>query len=353
MGGCVVSVNTPAREPLMADGLAATVAAISLSAALAFAISLQAWWIYAVAHVAVAGLAAAYALCTAKPPRRQAILLAVSAAFLGALGAAGALLSIVMEAVFRPQARGFMSWYDDLFPEEEVEAADLLLNRLRAGGDPAHGAADLVSFTDAVTYGTIEQKQAIVALIARRFSPVFAPALQQALADPVPAVRVQAAAAAASIEAKFAARAMALEKEAALQGFSLSSLKKLGRLNAEFARSGILEHARAAAAREKALDYFRRALAIEPSDAQALTACGELLLEQNDAAAAARYLAEAMAKAGVSQEAAALLMEALMRERRFDELRAFARAGLNRFIGQDDSNKRLRAAMTLWAREAA
>jgi tetratricopeptide (TPR) repeat protein len=348
-----VSAAPQPHEPLLQDGLAAGAAATILTGAAILALNERSWLVYVAAHLALSAVACAFAYVSARPPRRQAVLLAISVVFFGPLGAFGSFLSVAMEAIFRPRARGFMAWYNDLFPEEETEAADVLLNRLRAGGDPAHGAADLVSFTDAVTYGTIEQKQAIVALIARRFSPAFAPALRQALADPVPAVRVQAAAAAASIEARFAARAMTLETEAAQKGFSVATLKRLGRLNAEFARSGILETARAGAARAKALDYFRRALARAPADAEALTACGELLLEQGDGDAAARYLAEAMAKAGVSPEAASLLMEALVRERRFKELRAFARAGLTRFADQNGDSGRLRAALALWAQEAA
>lgn len=343
----------PVKEPLAADAAVAALAAIALTGAAVHAFQTGAWIVYAFLHAGFSAMALAWAWGSGRPPRRQAALLAVSVPFFGATGAAGTLICALAEAYFRPRARGFMEWYDDLFPVEDEEAAELLLNRLRAGGDPASGAADLTSFTDAIAYGTIEQKQAIVALIARRFTPAFAPALRRALEDPIPAVRVQAAAAAASIEAKFAARGMALEREAAAKGRPQSVLRELGRLHADMAKSGLLETARSEAARDKALSYYRQALAAAPSDAGLLSACGELLLAKDDAAGATPFLTQALNHSRGSAAVAALLTEALVRQNRFPELRAFAKAGHGRFTGTDGERERLDQALHLWARGAA
>jgi hypothetical protein len=340
-------------EPLAADAAVGAVTALVLSAATVHAVQSGAWFLYLVLHGGFSAACVAWSFGSAVPPRRQSALLAVSVVFLGATGAAGACLCAIAEAIFRPRARGFMAWYNDLFPEEDEEAAELLLNRLRAGGDPASGAADLTSFTDAVAYGTIEQKQAIVALIARRFTPAFAPALRQALEDPVPAVRVQAAAAAAAIEAKFAARGMALEREAAAKGHPVEVLRELGRLHAEMAKSGLLESARTDAARQKALDYYGRALSKSPQDAQLSSACGELLLVMGDLGQATERLTGALSQSKGSAAVAALLAEALLRQGRFKELRAFARAGRGRFTGSESERERLDQALALWARGSA
>lgn len=339
-------------EDLQADAIAAALSALVLAAATAYAFASGAWIQYALAHSVTSAACIAWAWRSGAPPRRQAALLAVCVPFTGAVGAAGVSLCAAAEAYFRPRARGFMAWYDDLFPEEDEEAAELLLNRLRAGGDPANGAADLTSFTDAVAFGTIEQKQAIVALIARRFSPAFAPALRQALEDPVPAVRVQAAAAAAAIEARFAARGMSLERDAAAKGYPLETLRELGRLNAEMAKSGLLEAARAGAARSKALEHYRRALALAPHDPQLLSACGELFLDHGEPAQAAAHLIEAARHSRESASIAILLTEALLRQGRFSELRDFARAGVGRFSGTDVERERLDQSLSLWARGA-
>lgn len=345
----------PPRKPdaLAPDIVAAALAAIALTGATVHAFQTSAWLIYGVVHAAIAAACVAWAWLSGRPPRRHAALLAVSVPCLGALGAAGVVMCAVAEGLFRPHARGFMAWYDDLFPEEDQEAAELLLNRLRAGGDPASGAADLSSFTDAVTYGTIEQKQAIVALIARRFTPAFAPALRQALNDPVPAVRVQAAAAAAAIEARFAARGMALEREAAAHGHPLGSLRELGRLHAEMAKCGLLESARSDAARDKALDYYRRALALAPQDPNVLSAYGALLLDKGDAVQATAVLRDALGTAQRSASTAALLTEALLRQGRFQELRDFAATARGKFDGTASERERLDETLALWAKGAA
>jgi tetratricopeptide (TPR) repeat protein len=343
----------PSHEPLAADIAVGAISGIVLTGATVHAFQTGGWIAYLVLHFGFSILCFAWAWGSGRPPRRQAALLAVCVPFLGALGAAGASLSAALEAFFRPRARGFMEWYNDLFPEEDEEAAELLLNRLRAGGDPASGAADLTSFTDAIAYGAIDQKQAIVALIAKRFTPAFAPALRQALEDPTPAVRVQAAAAAATIEAKFAARGIALEREAAAKGYPAAILKELGKLNAEMARSGLMEAARNDTARDKALGFYARALASSPKDAELLSACGELLLAKGDASGAAKHLTDALRHSGGSAAIASLLAEALLRQGRFTELRALARAGRGRFAGSDMERERLDAALELWARGSA
>jgi polysaccharide biosynthesis protein PelE len=343
----------PKPDPLLWDIIVAAAAALALSVATANAMQYGAWTLYLAFHAIVSAASMAWAWCSGSPMRRQAALLAVSVTFLGAIGAAGACVCALAEGIFRPYARGFMAWYDDLFPEEDEETAELLLNRLRAGGDPASGAADLTSFTDAVTYGSIEQKQAIIALIARRFTPAFAPALRQALEDPTPAVRVQAAAAAAAIEARFATRGMALERKAAAQGYPLEILRELGRLNADMAKCGLMEAARNDASRAKALDYYRRALSYAPKDASLLAACGELLLDSGDAATATGQLTEALRYAQDSAKIASLLTEALMQQGRFAELRAFAAKGHGRFAGPSADRDRLDQSLALWAKGVA
>jgi tetratricopeptide (TPR) repeat protein len=206
-----------------------------------------------------------------------------------------------------------------------------------------------VSFTDAVTNGTIEQKQAIVALIARRFSPAFAPALRKALEDPVPAVRVQAAAAAAAIEQRFSARAMKLEQAAAKRAGQAGHFRELGALYAEMADSGILEKARADAARAKALEHFRTVLTLIPDDPEALSASAKLLLDQGKPKEATQRLSLALAKTQDDAALAALLVEALMREGRFADIRNLARAARGRFTGAQAEVARLEEALAFWA----
>src|SRR3546814_9387486 len=66
------------------------------------------------------------------------------------------------------------------------------------------------SFTDVMRYGTIEQKRAVLMLLARRFRPEFAPALKLALPHANPAIRVPPPTATAEIESGFTDRTTVL-----------------------------------------------------------------------------------------------------------------------------------------------
>jgi predicted Zn-dependent protease len=146
---------------------------------------------------------------------------------------------------------------------------------------------------------------------------------------------------------------MALEREAAAKGHPVEVLRELGRLHAEMAKSGLLESARTDAARQKALDYYGRALSKSPQDAQLSSACGELLLVMGDLGQATERLTGALSQSKGSAAVAALLAEALLRQGRFKELRAFARAGRGRFTGSESERERLDQALALWARGSA
>ena len=66
-------------------------------------------------------------------------------------------------------------------------------------------------FAEVIEFGSFEQKQSVVTLIADHFRPEFASALRAALNNPEPAIRVQAATAVARIENQFLQRSVALE----------------------------------------------------------------------------------------------------------------------------------------------
>ena len=140
-----------------------------------------------------------------------------------------------------------------IFPEEDADQQDAYMELLRSGDDPLRNSLRITSFRDTMAAGTIDQKQALLGLIARRFSPSFAPALHQALQDPVPAIRVQAASAVASIEARYAGRTFDLTKRAEKSGGKPDDVRALAEHFVEFAESGIAEQSRSEDARKSAL----------------------------------------------------------------------------------------------------
>jgi len=167
-------------------------------------------WLAPVLHlvaVVLVGLAAWYVRPNGVPSRMMT-LLAVTLFFLGPFGPLGVMLTMLLHSWFRRHATPFDEWYQALFPEEVDEPSRRLYEMLTRGLADSASQENVTSFTDVLQYGSIGQKRAVISLLSRDFRPEFAPALQSALADANPAVRVQAATAAANIEGDFLERAI-------------------------------------------------------------------------------------------------------------------------------------------------
>lgn len=304
---------------------------------------------YLFAHVGCAAVAVLVAMRSGHTPRRQALLHAMMATAMGPAGSAGCFLCCVLELGFRPQARAFSEWFASIFPEEEADGQDAFLELLRTSEDPLSNSLRITSFRDTMATGSIEQKQALLGLIARRFSPPFAPALHQALQDPVPAIRVQAASAAASIEARYAEHTYELSQRAARSGGKREDVLALAEHLVEFAESGIAEASRTEEARKAALSSYNQLLATHPNDSLALITSSRLLLHFGEAAEAAKRIRLATQLTGTTAEVASLHMQALFQLNRFDDVRKMARHWLSVSQGSDRDAQRLRAALRLWS----
>lgn len=342
------------KETLPADGMAAFVVfAILGGCAFSVVIGTMSLEAYAGVHIFCTLGTAHWAWRSAAPPRRHTILLALMTFALGPVGALGSMLSVCLEGAFRPYASPFADWYDRIFVEEDELENDVFLQRLAIGGDPVSGSIQLTSFRDILAFGTIDQKQAIIALIARRFTPAFAPALRLALEDPIAAVRVQAAAAAASIENRYAQRGIELTRDAERYQATIDAERELALHYADFAQSGLVEDHRAAEAADQALAHFDKVLGRHPNDTEALTTSARLLLDKGEARDAVRRLERAMSVSGVAAPTAALYLEALVQLGRFVDIRRAARAWAGRFRDSDRESERLNAALNLWLPKAA
>lgn len=307
---------------------------------------------YLFAHVGCAAFAVLIAMRSGETPRRQALLHAMMSTAMGPAGSAGCFLCCVLELGFRPQARPFSEWFASIFPEEENGGHDAFLELLRSSEDPLRNSLRITSFRDTMAAGTIEQKQALLGLIARRFSPPFAPALHQALNDSVPAIRVQAASAVASIEARYAERTFDLSDRAKKSGGKPDDVAALAEHLVEFAESGIAEPSRTEDARKAALSSYNQLLSMRPHDGRALIASSRLLLHFSDPAEAARRIRMAAQVTGMTAEVAYLQMQALFQLNRFDDIRKLARQWQGVSLGSDRDAQRLRAALKLWTGDA-
>lgn len=283
-------------------------------------------WTATAGHLAISALLAGWAYWRRhSADQRLDGLLAVVTIFMGPSGPPCALLCALMLAIFRRYATGFHDWYLSLFPESQIAPAQELYEMIVAGRERA-GAATVSSFTDVMTVGSPQQKQAVIALVARHFRPAFTPALKLGLADADPSVRVQAATATARVEHEFNERWLKLNRVVDSHPDDGGAHYALARHLDEYAFCGLLDANREQELRQKALERYRAALALASDDSALRNDMGRLLLRIGLAAEAAETLAPVAAAAAVSgapdRRLLAWYAESLFRLGRFDELRA-------------------------------
>ncbi len=320
-----------------------TLAIVAVESLLTFGLAFwtAGWPLWMLLHVVTGGLAIWWALGMRGRRRAQRFpaLLAIMTATLGLAGIVGIAFASLAQQGYRTQARSFQTWYFTLFPPRTQRKARAWYDLAQALGDEGAGAIE--SFADLIRFGDIDQKLAIVALLARRFEPRFAPVLRAALQDPDASVRVQAATASAHIEDAFVERWVAGRRQADARGSDPQAIGALARLLDDYAFAGILDERREAAVREEAEACFREALALNPADDAMRIGLGRLLIRlerHSDALAVLAPLADRP-----TPEAAGWLMEALFRLGRFDDLRRVSAA-----LPPDGLPDALEAAVALW-----
>lgn len=273
-------------------------------------------------HLALCGLVGLWVRGLARCGRdlRLAGLLLVTMVPLGPVGAVCTVAAAALLVLFGRYATGFQDWYLSLFPDSETGPARELYELIVTGRENAHLAAS-DSFTDVMWIGSPQQKQAVIALVARHFRPAFTPALKAGLADADPSVRVQAATATARVEHEFNERWLALDHAARDRAEDPDALAALARHLDDYAFCGLLDANREAEIREKALEGYRRSLELAPDDDCIRLDLGRLLLRCGLAAEAAARL-EPLVDRTPDRRILYWYAESLFRLGRFAELRA-------------------------------
>lgn len=240
-------LNLPPEQPLR-TGLADAVAIVLVlgveAGGLWAALKGHAGWpVVLSGHLAISFLIGAAAVARARA-RQEARLLSWLAWLTLTLGPAGpvatALLAL-LTAVFTRTAKPFDEWYESLFPDDQDTRSELLYRRLLTGREDALAEGSVNSLTDVLFTGTTRAKQAVVALLARRFRSDFAPALQIALSDPEASIRVQAATAASTIDERYHAKRLELEDAARAAPDDPTAALALGRHLDDYAFAGLLD----------------------------------------------------------------------------------------------------------------
>lgn len=303
-------------------------------------------------HVALVGVLAA----VVQPWRRDGgrarsrygLLLLPAVALMGPFGASGVLLSLAAYAAMRRRATSFEDWYLSLFDQAGETDVERLYERIVAGRTA--GGGDVASFADILRTGTLAQKQALLALLARDFKPQFAPILLAALKDATPVVRVQAASAVVAIETQFTDTTIALKKAADAAADDFDAVLALARHYDDYAYSGLLDRERARECRAEALAAYRAALALRADRLDLRARIARLLLRDDRADEAADWLSRCRAEGYRTAEMDDWLLECFYRLRRWDDLRDLA---AERTASGEPLPAPVAEALALWRPQAA
>lgn len=164
------------------------------------------------AHLAVAGVVAAI-LFYGRPEDQDASVATLIFLLVLVSGPAGAAAALAMLAFTnRPPAGSatLAAWYRRLADAGAVETATAMHDRVAAGRVLRFDAAPPARFLEVIATGSLEERQTALGLMARKFDPRYAPALEAALRSPEPVVRVQAAAVAARVRGDLKGRVATL-----------------------------------------------------------------------------------------------------------------------------------------------
>lgn len=275
----------------------------------------------------------------------------VSTMALGAFGAVGTLLAIVLYRLHMRTAQPFIEWFNTMFPTRDTSVSEQIYDDIIIGRDESPKPYSVVPFMDVMIAGSDGQKREAISKMTMRFDPSFAPAFRAALGDASNSVRVQAATAVARIEHQFSSRLMKLTELHRRMPNDGTVLRALAEHYDDYAFTGILDPERERLNRESALKYYLEYLNIAPRDERARVQVGRLLLRAGDASRAAGWLGESLRDGHRSDALLGWYAEALYAAGGFTELRNLVRQfpGL---AGQIRPYKpEVAEALDLWARQ--
>ncbi|MGB0683615.1 MAG: tetratricopeptide repeat protein [Magnetovibrionaceae bacterium] len=311
-------------------------------------------WTYVSAQIAMSGLMALWV--GVNYPRlgwsRSGSLLAIGLMFLGPFGALGHLYACSLFVIFSRNARPFEDWYLSLFPEDEKDSAQELYDEIVSGREGLDSRAGVVSFNDIMSFGTFEQKLAVLALISKHFRPDFAPVLIRALDDENAAIRVRAATAKAEIENADLVRSIELQGRLQTEPDSADAHFEMASFLDNQAYSGLLDEEQSDDNRRQALDHFELAFDLDRSKTGALLPIIRGHIRAGRTKKAADWIKRAR-KAGL--EDARLddwELECLFRLGRFSDLRRAAKRHYSLDPDNQKPSRMLGDVVRLWAAQA-
>lgn len=279
-------VSTPDRRELVA---AAGLLAAEMLLLWCVVLARLPWGLWLPGHLAIVGW---FAYESWRRRREGSDVSARALTILTALvgGPAGALMLTVALLLWRRQRTRpelLAAWYDRIALAGDIDGVTRLADTVAMGRAILTSKQPPRPFADVMRTGSLADRQAALGLIARRFSPDYAPALQAALVTGEPMVRVQAAAVATRVRAGLKSEVRAAIKDA--QGFSRADgaacIGHIHRLRGLLSTGMIEDDDRAAAEAAAARLVAEAANAPLPADAELREQLETELLKLGDYAA--------------------------------------------------------------------
>ena len=346
------------------EGLRAPLQAFLLSVGVAIA---QIWvtWAYLSAQISLTEVGFVHGACVlvisawcglvyrSEGWSRAGFLMLTTTAFMGPFGAVGTVYALLVYLWFRKEARPFEEWYYNLFPPEEKDTAQALYEHIVSGREELDERTSVVSFSDVMSFGSFEQKLAVLTLVTKHFRPEFSKILNAALVDDSAAVRVRAATAKAEIDNRYLERAMSLtarlekEPEAAQAHFDYA------RYLDEHAFSGLVAKEQASSLRAKSLHHYGITLKLDPLKREAVLPLIRGHLRDGEASKAREWIKRAR-EIGISlPQLDDWEMECAYLEKDYAALRQIAKKHYSRQKGDTNPTRIMGEIVRIWSGEEA
>jgi len=185
--------------------LIAALAVEALGLAVLVRLGRESLWLFVPLHLLVT-LALAWNVARVRRARHDTTLAMLGCVAVAAIGPAGALGVLVLTGLDRHAGdrRLLTAWYERIALSVAVDPVTRFCDDVGSGRMIDLGAPPPPSYAAVMAAGTLVERQAVLGNVARRFHPDYLPVLAQALNNPEPVIRVQAAAVAAQIRPEVA-----------------------------------------------------------------------------------------------------------------------------------------------------
>jgi hypothetical protein len=275
-------------------------------------------------------------------------LMTFSTLTLGFIGVLGASLTMVYLLIHK-EDKGFDNESFHVLPKghQAIRSRDLY-NNIVSGRESFATTTSVSSFIDIMSYGSHEQKQALIALLARHYKPQFAPALRCALVDSSSDIRVQAATAVAKIEQAYSAKWAILKARTDRKENRFESYYALACHLDDYAFLGLLDEERKSVIQDRALECYQQCQKLATSNTDLSIAMGRLLVRRDQISEAIKIF-ESINPASFSVAGVFWYGQCLFIQKRYSDLRQLLAEWES--ISQQDSSdlpEKLHGVFGLW-----